>query len=125
MQMGNRMDKNVEVRYYPIAENAPLSDYVTIGEETRFEVDGEGYLTILFPAGTVTEPAHGEHITQRQALAYEGNWTAFHQNVTHAIVVHLPRFSCPGQKSDEAKKRPAAREKRGQRVLSAEPASTG
>ena len=60
MQMGNRMDKNAEVRYYPIAENAPLRDYVTIGEETRFEVDAEGYLTILFPAGVVTEPAYGE-----------------------------------------------------------------
>lgn len=60
MQMGNRTDKNAEIRYYPIAEKAPLSDYVTIGEETQFEVDAEGYLTVIFPAGVVTEPVHGE-----------------------------------------------------------------
>lgn len=32
MQMGNRMEKNPDVRYYPIEDNAPLSDYVTIDE---------------------------------------------------------------------------------------------
>ena len=60
MQMGNRMEKNPDVRYYPIEDNAPLSDYVTIDETTEFEVDEEGNPVILFPAGTVTDEAHGE-----------------------------------------------------------------
>lgn len=41
MQMGNRMEKDPEVRYFPIEDNAPLSDYVTIDETTKFEVDEE------------------------------------------------------------------------------------
>ena len=61
MQMGNRMEKNPDVRYYPIEDNAPLSDYVTIDETTEFEIDEEGNPVILFPAGTVTDEAHGEH----------------------------------------------------------------
>ena len=60
MQMGNRMEKTPEVRYYPIEDNAPLSDYVTIDENTRFEVDEEGNPVIFFPAGTVTDEANGE-----------------------------------------------------------------
>ena len=36
MQMGNRMDKNPEVRYFPIEDDAPLSDYVAIDETTKF-----------------------------------------------------------------------------------------
>lgn len=60
MQMENRMDKDPEIQYYPIAQNAPLSDFSPIGENTQFELDGEGYLTIIFPAGTVTAPEHGE-----------------------------------------------------------------
>lgn len=60
MQMGNRMEKDPEVRYYPIEDNAPLSDYVTIDETTRFEVDEEGNPVIFFPAGTVTDEANGE-----------------------------------------------------------------
>lgn len=60
MQMGNRMEKDPEVRYYPIEDNAPLSDYVTIDENTRFEVDEEGNPVIFFPAGTVTDEANGE-----------------------------------------------------------------
>lgn len=60
MQMGNRMEKDSEVRYYPIEDNAPLSDYVTIDENTRFEVDEEGNPVIFFPAGTVTDEANGE-----------------------------------------------------------------
>ena len=60
MQMGNRMEKDPEVRYFPIEENAPLSDYVTIDETTAFEVDEEGNPVIIFPAGTVTDAAHGE-----------------------------------------------------------------
>lgn len=60
MQMGNRMEKNPDVRYYPIEDNAPLSDYVTIDETTEFEIDQEGNPVILFPAGTVADEAHGE-----------------------------------------------------------------
>ena len=60
MQMGNRMEKNPDVRDYPIEDNAPLSDYVTIDETTEFEIDEEGNPVILFPAGTVTDEAHGE-----------------------------------------------------------------
>lgn len=59
MQMENRMEKNPEISYYPVKDNAPLADYVTIGEETLFEVDAEGILIISFPAGTVTEEANG------------------------------------------------------------------
>ena len=59
MQMGNRMDKDPEVRYFPIEDNAPLSDYVTIDENTEFEVDDEGNPVIIFPAGTVTDETNG------------------------------------------------------------------
>ena len=60
MQMGNRMEKDPEVRYFPIEDNAPLSDYVTIDETTKFEVDEEGNPVIYFPAGTVTDEGRGE-----------------------------------------------------------------
>ena len=59
MQMGNRMEKDPDVRYYPIEDNAPLTDYVAIDETTAFEVDEEGNPVILFPAGTVTDEANG------------------------------------------------------------------
>ena len=52
------MDKDPEVRYFPIEDNAPLSDYVTIDENTEFEVDDEGNPVIIFPAGTVTDEAN-------------------------------------------------------------------
>ena len=60
MQMGNRMDKTPDVRYFPIEEQQPLSDYVTIDEQTKFEVDEKGNPVIFFPAGTVTDAEHGE-----------------------------------------------------------------
>ena len=60
MQMENRMVKNPEVRFYPVEDHAPLSNYAAINEQTQFELDEDGYLVILFPAGTVTDPAHGE-----------------------------------------------------------------
>lgn len=60
MQMGNRMEKGPDVRYYPIEDNAPLTDYVAIDETTAFQVDEEGNPVILFPAGTVTDEANGE-----------------------------------------------------------------
>lgn len=60
MQMENRMEKNPEVRYYPVTEQAPLGDYAAIGETTQFEVDAEDNLVIIFSAGTVAAPEHGE-----------------------------------------------------------------
>ncbi len=74
MQMENRMEKNPDVRYYPIADHAPLGNYVTIGEETQFEVDEEGCLVITFPAGTVTDEANGvqEFRIQRVATGQKG-----------------------------------------------------
>lgn len=60
MQMENRLVKNPEVQYYPVVNHAPLSDYAAISEQTQFELDEDGYLVILFPAGTVTDLAHGE-----------------------------------------------------------------
>lgn len=60
MQMENRMEKDPDVRYFPIEDNAPLSDYVTIDETTTFEVDEVGDLVIRFPAGEVTDAANGE-----------------------------------------------------------------
>lgn len=60
MQMSNRMEKDPEVRYYPIEDSAPLTDYVAIDETTAFEVDEEGNPVILFPAGTVTDEANRE-----------------------------------------------------------------
>ena len=60
MQMGNRMDKTPDVVYFPIREKAPLTDYVAIDETTDFTVDEEGYIVILFPAGSVTDEANGE-----------------------------------------------------------------
>lgn len=60
IQMGNRMEKDPDVRYYPIEDNAPLTDYVAIDETTAFQVDEEGNPVILFPAGTVTDEANGE-----------------------------------------------------------------
>ncbi|WP_308857912.1 DUF3298 domain-containing protein [uncultured Oscillibacter sp.] len=60
MQMGSRMEKDPDGRYYPIEDNAPLTDYVAIDETTAFEVDEEGNPVILFPTGTVTDEANGE-----------------------------------------------------------------
>ena len=60
MQMGNRMDKTPGVVYYPIADDAPLTDYAAIDGTTDFTVDEDGNVVILFPAGTVTDEANGE-----------------------------------------------------------------
>ena len=72
MQMGNRMEKNPDVRYYPIEDNAPLSDYVTIDETTEFEVDEEGNPVILFPAGTVTDRPTGRRASASPSCTPEG-----------------------------------------------------
>ena len=60
MQMENRMNRNPHVDYYPVSEKAPLGEYVTIGADTPFEVDTQGYLVVCLPAGTVADSGHGE-----------------------------------------------------------------
>ena len=60
MQMGNRMDKTPDVRYFPVTDKTPLTDYAAIDETTSFYVDADGHIVIVFPAGTVTDEAHGE-----------------------------------------------------------------
>ena len=72
MQMENRMGKNPEVPYYPVTEHRPLTDYVVIDQQTQFELDGEGYLVIILPAGTVTDPAHGEQRFRILKIASSG-----------------------------------------------------
>ena len=54
------MDKTPAIRFFPIVEQRHLSDYVSIGEQTEFEVDGKGNPVIFFPAGAVTDAGHGE-----------------------------------------------------------------
>ena len=60
MQMENRMAKDPEVVYFPIREDRPLTDYAAIDETTVFTLDEDGSIVITFPAGTVTDAAHGE-----------------------------------------------------------------
>lgn len=60
MQMENRMEKTPDVRYFPIVDDAPLTDYAAIDETTSFEVDEAGHIVIYFAAGTVTDEANGE-----------------------------------------------------------------
>ena len=60
MQMENRMEKTPDVVFFPISENAPLTDYAAIDETTAFEVDEDGNIIIFFPAGAVAEERHGE-----------------------------------------------------------------
>ena len=60
MQMENRMAKDPDVVYFPIREGRPLTDYAAIDETTAFTVDEDGNIVITFPAGTVTDAAHGQ-----------------------------------------------------------------
>ena len=60
MQMENRMEKTPEVIYFPIQENRPLTDYVSIDETTAFTLDEDGSIVISFPAGSITDAANGE-----------------------------------------------------------------
>ena len=60
MQMENRMAKDPEIVYFPIREDRPLTDYAAIDETTAFTLDEDGSIVITFPAGTVTDAAHGE-----------------------------------------------------------------
>lgn len=59
MNMENRMDKTPEVQYYPIVEQAPVTDYVTIDANLPFEINENGDVVITFAAGTLTDEAHG------------------------------------------------------------------
>ena len=60
MQMENRMEKDPEIVYFPIREDRPLTDYAAIDETTAFTLDKNGNIVITFPAGAVTDAAHGE-----------------------------------------------------------------
>lgn len=60
MQMENRMEKTPEVVFFPIEEDAPLTDYVTIDASTPFTLDEEdGSITLTFDAGIVTDAENG------------------------------------------------------------------
>lgn len=60
MQMENRMEKTPEVVFFPIEEDAPLTDYVTIDTSTPFTLDEEdGSITLTFDAGMVTDAENG------------------------------------------------------------------
>ena len=64
MQMENRMEKDPEIVYFPIREDRPLTDYAAIDETTAFTVDEDGNIVITFPAGTVTDAAHGQQTSR-------------------------------------------------------------
>ena len=60
MQMENRMEKTPAVVFFPIEEDAPLTDYVTIDASTPFTLDEEdGSITLTFDAGMVTDAENG------------------------------------------------------------------
>ena len=60
MQMENRMEKTPEAVFFPIEEDAPLTDYVTIDASTPFTLDEEdGSITLTFDAGMVTDEENG------------------------------------------------------------------
>lgn len=60
MQMENRMEKTPEVVFFPIEEDAPLTDYVTIDAGTPFTLDEEdGSIALTFDAGMVTDAENG------------------------------------------------------------------
>ena len=60
MQMDNRMQDMGDVEYYPIRDEAPLTDYVAIDETTSYELDEDGNAVITFPAGTVADESRGD-----------------------------------------------------------------
>lgn len=59
-QMDNRMQDMGDVEYYPVRDEAPLTDYVTIDSTTPYELDEEGNAVITFAAGTVADESHGD-----------------------------------------------------------------
>ena len=68
MNMENRMDLEPEVEYYPVVNDAPLTDYVTIDENLPFEVNEDGDVVITFDAGVVADESHGEQFFILPAL---------------------------------------------------------
>ena len=68
MNMENRMDLELEVEYYPVVNDAPLTDYVTIDENLPFEVNEDGDVVITFDAGVVADESHGEQFFILPAL---------------------------------------------------------
>lgn len=68
MNMENRMDMEPEVEYYPVINEAPLTDYVTIDENLPFEVNEDGDVVITFDAGVVADESHGEQFFILPAL---------------------------------------------------------
>lgn len=68
MNMENRMDLEPEVEYYPVVNDAPLTDYVTIDENLPFEVNDDGDVVITFDAGVVADESHGEQFFILPAL---------------------------------------------------------
>lgn len=68
MNMENRMDLEPEVEYYPVVNDAPLTDYVTIDENLPFEVNEDGDVVITFDAGVVADESYGEQFFILPAL---------------------------------------------------------
>ena len=68
MNMENRMDLEPEVEYYPVVNDAPLTDYMTIDENLPFEVNEDGDVVITFDAGVVADESHGEQFFILPAL---------------------------------------------------------
>lgn len=60
MQMENRMDLEPEVEFFPILDDKPLTDYVTIDDTLTYTAEENGDVTIILPAGSVTDEAHGD-----------------------------------------------------------------
>ncbi|MBU5627934.1 RsiV family protein [Oscillibacter sp. MSJ-2] len=59
MQMGNRMDKNPDIKYLPITEEKSLTEYVSIDDSTEFYFNDDGNPVIVLPAGSVTSETFG------------------------------------------------------------------
>lgn len=60
--MENRMDKTPEVEFYPVIEEAPLTDYIAIDETLSYELNEDDEVVITVPAGVLTKEEHGEQI---------------------------------------------------------------
>lgn len=60
MQMENRMDPEPEVEFFPIRDDKPLTDYVAIDDTLTYTVEENGDVTIVLPAGSVADEAHGD-----------------------------------------------------------------
>ncbi|QNL44776.1 DUF3298 domain-containing protein [Oscillibacter hominis] len=59
MQMGNRMEKNPDIKYFPITEEKPLTEYVSIDDSTEFHLSDDGNPVVVLPAGSVTSETFG------------------------------------------------------------------